>query len=149
MKGKKNIPPGRKAVLLFDGYCNLCSALVDFALKRDRRRRILFGALQDRAAKQHLGRCRLPLDYSPSVVLVEPDRCRLKSDAVLGMLRLLGPPWSLLYPLILIPRFIRDPLYDTVARLRHRLFGRRGSLRAPGPGERERFITRDNEPDRG
>ena len=125
MKGKASIIPAGKAIVLFDGWCNLCSALVNFALKRDKQKRLLFGALQESAAKRYLRLCHLPLTYRPSIVLVEQDRCHLKSGAVLRILRILGLPWSLLYVFILVPRFIRDPAYILVARLRYRVFGRR------------------------
>jgi predicted DCC family thiol-disulfide oxidoreductase YuxK len=42
--------------------------------------------------------------------------------------------------LLVVPRFIRDPVYDMIARNRYRWFGRRTACLVPTPATRDRFI---------
>jgi predicted DCC family thiol-disulfide oxidoreductase YuxK len=132
-----------KAILLFDGYCNLCSGLVGFALRHDKHDCLRFRPLQDPASEPYLRTCCLSGGSVKSVVLIEGTKVSLKSTGALRLMKILGWPWAALYVFILVPRFLRDPLYDLAVRLRYRLCGRRESLRAPLPGEEEKFKLPD------
>ncbi|MCA1583821.1 MAG: DCC1-like thiol-disulfide oxidoreductase family protein, partial [Acidobacteria bacterium] len=75
-----------------------------------------------------------------SVVLVVGGRAWRDSSAILEILRRLGGIWSLAYVGVIIPRALRDTLYQFVARRRYRWFGRRQACRIPTPQERKRFL---------
>jgi predicted DCC family thiol-disulfide oxidoreductase YuxK len=52
----------------------------------------------------------------------------------------LGIPWSLFGVLMIIPRQIRDPFYDFVARHRYQWMGKSDSCRVPTEEDRKRFV---------
>ena len=113
----------RAPVLFFDGGCGLCHLSVRVLLRLDRRGRLRFAPLGGERFFAALA-ARPQADLPDSLVLLTPDgRLRVRSSAVLESLRLVGPPWSALAALAaLVPRRLRDALYDAVARARHRLF---------------------------
>jgi predicted DCC family thiol-disulfide oxidoreductase YuxK len=125
----------------FDGYCVLCSAFVDFCLRHDGDSRLKFASTQSvlgRHVVQALGLPSGALDRT--ILLIEDDQAFLRSTAALRSLRHLKgwPRW--LRPLMAIPTFVRDPVYDLVARNRYRWFGHRPSCHLPAPQTRDRFI---------
>ncbi|MEE8583248.1 MAG: DCC1-like thiol-disulfide oxidoreductase family protein, partial [Acidobacteriota bacterium] len=112
------------SIVLFDGVCNMCNWTVQFILRRDRRERFLFAPLQSEKGRELLQRHRLPPDQLDSIVLVEAGRAFTSSSAALRIARGLPGLWPLLYGFIAVPRFIRDAVYDWIARNRYRWFGR-------------------------
>lgn len=137
-------------VILFDGVCNLCNASVDFVVRRDRRARFRLAPLQSPLARELLSARRQTDEVRDSVVLAEPGgRLSYASTAALRIARGLGFPWFLLYPLILVPRPLRDAVYDWIARNRYRWFGRRDTCRVPTAEERARFADVGPPPDAG
>ena len=128
-------------IVLFDGVCNLCNGAVDFIIDRDPQARFRFAALQSEAARPLLERCGLPAEFLGNIVLVEDGACYLRSTAALRIARRLATPWPLLYALVLVPRPLRDALYDWLARNRYRWFGKRESCRMPPPELEARFLS--------
>lgn len=126
--------------MLFDGVCNLCNGTVDFIIDRDPQARFRFAALQSDSARPLLARCGLPAQFLDNIVLVEDGACYLRSAAALRIARGLRFPWPLLYAFVLVPRPLRDAVYDWVARNRYRWFGKRASCRMPTPALRARFL---------
>lgn len=128
------------AVVLFDGLCNLCNGSVQFIIARDRRARFKFASLQSAAAVRLLSGTATPASLD-TVVLVEDGRVYARSDAALRIARGLGFPWALAWIFVLVPRVLRDLLYDAVARNRYRWFGRRDVCMVPSPALRDRFLV--------
>lgn len=134
-------------VILFDGVCGLCNRTVDLLLRHDRRGRLRFAAQQSPAGQALLARHGLPPDALAYLVLVENGGVATRSTAVLRIGRLLGGGWAGLAALgYLVPRPLRDALYDFVARRRYAWFGRRADCRVPTADERARFL---DQPDTG
>ena len=127
-------------IVLFDGVCNLCSSSVQFILKRDRKRRFLFGSLQGNAGQRYLQRFNRPTNNYNSFMLVEGNRLYTRSTAVLRMLKHLGRGWQLLYVFIIVPKIIRDAIYNLVARNRYKWFGRKDACWIPTPDLKARFL---------
>lgn len=125
---------------MFDGVCNLCNNTVQFILKRDKKKQFLFGSLQGKAGQQLLRQFNLPTADFNSFVLAEGDRFYTRSTAVLRMLKRLGGGWSLLYGFIVVPKFIRDGIYNWVARNRYKWYGRRDECMIPTPELKARFL---------
>ena len=121
------------AVVLFDGVCNLCNDSVDFILSRDPAGYFRFAPLQSEPAKPLLARCKLPSSFLDNIVLVENGECHVRSTAALRIARRLAWPWPLFYAAIVIPRPLRDAIYDWVARNRYRWFGKREHCRIATP----------------
>ncbi|MBX2907445.1 MAG: DUF393 domain-containing protein [Taibaiella sp.] len=127
-------------VLYFDGICNLCNRTVQFVLKRDRHKRFRFATLQSTAGTNVVTLGSQPGTSPGSVILYYGGKYYYKSAAALKTAQLLGGIWSLFYVFMIVPRFIRDAVYDTVARNRYKWFGRRQSCMVPTPDVAERFI---------
>lgn len=127
-------------VVLFDGVCNLCNTSVQWILRRDRAGTFRFASLQSAAAKAELSRIGLVDFQADSVVLVEDGQHFLRTDAALRIAKRLGFPWSLFAVFLVVPRFLRDPIYRLIARYRYRWFGKRESCMVPTPAVRARFL---------
>jgi len=127
-------------IILFDGVCNLCNTSVQFILKRDRRSRFRFASLQGPAGQALLQRSGLPADHLDSFVLVENNKVYTRSSAALRVISRLGGGYTLFYVFWIIPRPIRDGIYDWVARHRYRWFGKEDSCWLPRPEWKERFL---------
>ena len=129
-----------RPIILFDGVCNLCTASVQFVIARDRRRRFRFASLQSPVADQILGPDFRSGDRLGSVVLVIGDRIYRKSSAALRTARMLDGLWPLLAVLLIIPRPIRDWVYDWIGNRRYRMFGKRDVCWVPDPKLTELFL---------
>ncbi|MBI3139213.1 MAG: thiol-disulfide oxidoreductase DCC family protein [Sphingobacteriales bacterium] len=128
------------SIVLFDGVCNLCNRSVQFIIKRDKKDRFRFAALQGKTGQALLAKHDLPSDSFNSFILAEGDRIYTRSTGALQMLKRLGGPWSLCYVFILVPRFIRDGVYNWVARNRYRWFGKKESCMIPTPALKNKFL---------
>ncbi len=112
----------RVGVILFDGSCELCARSVRFLIRRDPRGRLRYAALGTAVARQLLAAHGLPADKDDTVVLIEDGRVSERSTAVLRALRLLRGPWPLLAVALVVPRSLRDAVYDYVSRHRRDWF---------------------------
>ena len=128
------------SILLFDGECNVCDRTVRFVAPRDPEGRIAFAALQSSAGRRLLERAGLMSDHLDTVVLLEGDAVHLRSSAMLRVVRKLSGAWPLLYVLWIIPRPLRDWLYDAFAARRYGWFGRRDECIVPTPELVARFL---------
>jgi predicted DCC family thiol-disulfide oxidoreductase YuxK len=127
-----------EAIILFDGYCNLCSGSVRFVIKRDPKGYFRFASLQSESGRRLLEAH--GLTASRSIVLLEEGKLYRKSTAVLRICRHLKGLWKLLYILCWIPKPLRDRLYDVVARHRYQWFGKKDECLIPTPELRGRFL---------
>ncbi len=127
-------------VLLFDGVCNLCNASVQWIITHDKDGKFRFAALQSDTGQALLRRFGLDQAHFDSVVLVDGDRIFLRSDAPLEIAWHLGGLWKLFYALKIFPRFLRDAIYNWIARNRYRWFGRQEACMLPRPEWKERFL---------
>ncbi len=130
----------RQKVVLFDGVCNLCSNSVQFILKRDRKNQFLFGSLQGEYGQSVLRKYQLPVNEFNSFMLIEDDKLYTKSTGALRMLKHLGGGWRLLYAFIIVPKFIRDAVYNWIARNRYKWFGKKNECWLPRPEWKARFL---------
>jgi predicted DCC family thiol-disulfide oxidoreductase YuxK len=139
----RNRAPGLSRTILFDGVCNLCNGFVQFIIKRDRRDRFRFGALQSKAATAML-EGRMPyMEVMSTIIYVRGEHVMARSTAALNILKDLGGPWALTYLLMVIPGPLRDRIYDWVAKNRYRWFGKRESCMLPTPELKAKFIDRE------
>ena len=126
--------------MLFDGVCNLCNGMVRFIIRRDLKRKFRFASLQSENGRQRLEMFGLSGSDFESFVLIQGDRCYIKSTAALKMFRELGGIWTILYVFIWIPRPLRDFLYDIIAKNRYRIFGKQETCLIPTPELEARFL---------
>ena len=128
-------------IVLFDGECNLCDSLVQFTIKRDRRGEIRYAALQSDTGRRLLQRYRLSDSAGDTFVFVAKGQAYVRSTAALRLAQRLSGGWPVLSILLIIPAFVRDPLYRYVARNRYRWFGKKQRCMLMKPEYRERFYT--------
>ena len=132
------------SILLFDGHCSLCNAAVDFVLKRNTKKKLLLASIQGTAGQRVLKMYQLPPSYLDTLVLVEQGQLYLGSTAALRVARLLRGGWPLFYALIIIPKGLRDRIYQWIGKNRYKWFGRRASCRMPTASERAHFLKEDH-----
>jgi predicted DCC family thiol-disulfide oxidoreductase YuxK len=138
----------KRPVILFDGVCNLCNSAVQWVIERDEEGRFDFASLQSDVARRELGKVlgEKEIDALPdSIVLLDLDGVHVRSAAALRIARELGSRFVLLRLGILLPRPIRDAVYDLIARNRYRWLGRRDTCMTPTPEFAGRFLDDDRQ----
>ena len=128
------------ALILFDGVCNFCSWWVRFILERDPGKRFRFATLQSAVGQKMLGEMGLPRERPTTIVVAEGEKRYFRSTAALHIARRLGGLWAVLFIFVIIPRPVRDVLYDVVAKNRYRWFGKRDTCFVPSEEVKERFL---------
>lgn len=127
-------------IILFDGVCNFCNGAVNFVIKRDKKGLVKFAPLQTEHGRQLLEKYNLPQLDMQSFVFIENGKVYLRSTAALKVCRHLNALWPLCYGFIIVPRFIRDGLYNWIAKNRYKWFGQKDSCMIPSPSIRARFL---------
>ena len=134
------MPTSQQAVLLFDGVCNLCNGFVQFVVKRDPQGIFKFTSLQSEAGQQLMQDHGFNPDKINTVILIKNGKAYSRSDVPLQVVRLFSGLWPLLYIFIIIPKGIRDFIYDWVAKNRYKWFGKKDQCMIPTPELKERFL---------
>jgi len=127
-------------IVFFDGVCNLCNRTVLFIIKRDKKNRFRFASFQGNVGQVFLQQHQLPANTFNSFILVEGDKIYSGSTGTLRVCKYLRGAWPLLYGFIIVPRFIRDGVYNLVARNRYKWFGKKDSCWIPTPVLKEKFL---------
>ncbi|HEX8444199.1 MAG TPA: thiol-disulfide oxidoreductase DCC family protein [Allosphingosinicella sp.] len=127
-------------IILFDAECVLCSSNAQFVLKHDREGGFRLASMQSEAGAALYREHGMDPHDPTSILLIEGDRVRQDSDAVLGIYEALGFPWRLFGVLRVVPARFRDRVYRWVARNRYRLFGKRATCWVPAPEYRDRLL---------
>lgn len=125
-------------IILFDGECNFCSRSVQFIMKRDKSKQFKFASLQSDTGKSLIKTYNIPKTID-SVVLIENDQAFIKSTATLKIALRLDGLWNILYIFIVVPKPIRNIVYDLIAKNRHR-FIKNNQCKIPTKEELDRFI---------
>ena len=127
-------------VILFDGVCNLCNRSVQFVIRHDRMKQFRFASLQSKTGVELLEKYGLTANDLNSFVLIDGNRAFTRSRAALEMVRKLGGEWKLFYSLIILPKILRDGVYNWVSRNRYRWFGKREACMIPSADLKDRFL---------
>jgi len=128
-------------VLLFDGYCNLCSSSVQFVLTRNGKENVQFASLQSDFGAKTLKDAALGSDYTSSLVFLENGKTYVKSDAALRLAKHLNGLWKIGSVFLIIPTFIRNSVYDWIAKNRYKWFGKKEVCWIPDEKWKSRFIA--------
>ena len=127
-------------IILFDGVCNLCNGSVIFILKREKRPTFHFASLQSEPGKELLTWCGFPQAFLDAVVYIEKGDVHVGSTAALKIGQRLKFPWSVISSIgLLVPRRIRDWVYQQIGIHRYRWFGKRDVCMVPTAALRPRF----------
>lgn len=127
-------------VVLYDGFCILCSRSVQFILKRDTKKKFLFSPLSSEFSKQIFLHFHLPENYSDSVILYNRNKIYKSSGAAIRIAIRLNGLWPLMGIFYIIPWFIRDYVYNFIAKRRKKWFGKRERCFLPDEPDQQRFI---------
>lgn len=118
-------------VILFDGVCNLCNGSVQKIIAADPKKQFRFASLQGSFGQQVLKQFHLPPSEFSSFILLENNQIFTKSTGALKVARRLSGAWPLFYAFIIVPQFIRDGVYNIIARNRYKWFGKKESCMVP------------------
>lgn len=131
----------RSPLILFDGVCNLCNGSVQFVIRHDKNGLFRFASLQSESGQQLLQKHQLPIANFSSFVLIDNGKVYTRSTAALKVARKLSGPIKMLYGFIIVPTFIRDAIYNFIARNRYKWFGKKESCMIPTPELKNRFLN--------
>lgn len=121
--------------------CNLCNSAVQFIIKRDKKKQFFFAALQSGKGQALLKEFNLSTTELNSFILVYNGKAYKRSSGALYVAKLLGGFWKLFYGFIIIPSFIRDAVYNFIAKNRYKWFGKKESCMMPTPELKARFLN--------
>jgi predicted DCC family thiol-disulfide oxidoreductase YuxK len=127
-------------LVLFDGVCNLCNSSIQFIIKHDKAAKFKFAPLQSPLAAERLSVLKLGNAPFSSIIYVENDEVYQKSTAALKIAKHLDGAWPLLYAFMIVPKFIRDRVYDFIAKNRYKWFGKTEACWLPTPELKARFL---------
>lgn len=127
-------------VVFFDGVCKLCNTMVHFIIRNDPKSYFSFASLRSDSKKFLLGNHYFQERNVDSIVLFENGKVYNKSTAVLKIMLKLRRLWPALYILIVIPKPLRDYIYDIIAVNRYKIFGREKYCIPPGKEIKDRFL---------
>ncbi|WP_196893835.1 thiol-disulfide oxidoreductase DCC family protein [Aureivirga marina] len=129
-----------KSVIFFDGVCNLCNNSVIFIIKRDSKNHFLFAPLQSEESKKLLQHYKYTVSELNTILLLENNKIFTKSSAALRIARKLKGLWFLMAIFLIIPKPIRDLVYDFIAKNRYKWFGKKESCMIPTPETKAKFL---------
>ncbi len=128
-------------IILFDGECNLCNRSVQLIMRNDHKNKFRFASLQSEPGVEQMKKFQLPLEHLSTFVLIEHEHCYTRSTAALRIAKQLDGLWPVLYILIVVPKFLRDMVYDFIAKHRYRLFGKSTTCMVPSPELKSKFLA--------
>ena len=127
-------------VILIDGVCNLCNASVNRIIDLDKNNQFHFASLQSNYGKSIADKYQLHEDYMNTFIFLDNEKIFLRSDAALQVLKQLGGIYSLATIFFIVPKFIRDGVYNFVASHRYQWFGKQDSCRIPTAELKSKFL---------
>ena len=133
--------PNNTYVIYFDGVCNLCNNSIQYVIRNDSKNLFQFASLQSEYAKMALGSKRIDLDNLESIILETPDgKIYKRSSAALRIASKLKFPINLFAIFIVVPKAIRDAVYNYIGKNRYKWFGKQEKCMIPTPDLKEKFL---------
>ncbi|WP_313113483.1 thiol-disulfide oxidoreductase DCC family protein [Aequorivita sediminis] len=127
-------------IILFDGVCNLCNGAINYVIKRDHNNVFKFAALQSEIGHSLTAKFKIDKSKVDSIILIDGDKHYEKSSAALYIAKHLSGAYPLLFGFIIVPKFIRDAVYDFVARNRYKWFGKKDQCMIPTAELKNKFL---------
>jgi predicted DCC family thiol-disulfide oxidoreductase YuxK len=129
------------AIILFDGVCNFCDNSINRIIRHDKKNHFRFAPLQSEIGKKLSREHGIDTEKTDSIILVENGKAYTRSGAILRISKHMNRLYPLMYGLLIVPAFIRDAVYDIVARNRYKWFGKKESCMIPTAEIRNKFIS--------
>jgi len=130
-----------KPVVLFDGVCNYCNAMINFIIRQDKKKKYLFATLQSEFGRRLLHQWNLPVNSFDSFLVFDNGKLYSKSTAALRLYNQLPWYWKWTQLFWIFPKFLRDAVYNVIARNRYKWFGKKDECMLPSPEIKERFLN--------
>ena len=131
-----------KQLILFDGVCNLCNNTVQYVIKHDKNNMFMFAALQSDIGKQVINEFNIDATKVDSILLYSKEKgISYKSSAALKIANGLGFPYNLMSTFFIVPPFIRNWVYDYVAKNRYKWYGKKDTCMVPTPELQVKFLN--------
>jgi predicted DCC family thiol-disulfide oxidoreductase YuxK len=111
-----------------------------FLIKKDKKNLLRFASLQSSVGQEILQKFNLPTTEFNSFVLVANERVYLRSSAALKTASYLGGLWLFFQIFWIVPKFVRDLVYDFIAKNRYKWFGKKSECMMPTPELKARFL---------
>ena len=133
--------PNNKKLILFDGVCNLCNTSVQYVIKHDKKNTFMFAPLQSNMGKQLINTYNIDTSKVDSILLYTPNKGIVaKSTAALKVASKLGFPSNLLSVFLMVPAFLRNWVYDFIAKNRYKWYGKKEACMIPTPELKSKFL---------
>jgi predicted DCC family thiol-disulfide oxidoreductase YuxK len=127
-------------VILFDGVCNLCNSSVQFIIRHDPQHIFRFASLQSSFGQKILSKYDLPLNNYNSFILFVDSKIYTGSTAALLVAKKLSGIVKCIYVFMIVPKFIRDGVYNIIAKNRYKWFGKKNECWIPTPDLKSLFV---------
>ncbi len=131
----------KQPVILFDGFCNLCSSMVNFVIRHDRQKHFRYSLLSSSFSKEKLKGERISNVNSDTFVLVEEGQLYFKSHAAIKILSEMDFPYNLFQFFKIFPSNILDRVYDLIAANRYKWFGKKDKCLFPTDEIKDLFYS--------
>ena len=133
--------PENKKIILFDGVCNLCDASVQFIIKHDKKDVFRFVAIQSEMGQNIIQYLGIDTSKTDSIILYEPDIAYyFKAEAALRIARELNSWHKILYLFIIIPDFMKNSVYNFIAKNRYKWYGKKEACMLPTTELKGKFL---------
>jgi predicted DCC family thiol-disulfide oxidoreductase YuxK len=133
--------PKHKKLILFDGVCNLCNSSIQYVIKHDKKDVFLFAPLQSAIGKQLIKTYNIDIVKTDSILLYsEENGIKSKSTAALKIAATLGFPVAIMSVFLIVPAFIRNWVYDYIAKNRYKWYGKKDQCMIPTPKLKAKFL---------
>lgn len=105
--------------MFYDGECGFCNSSVQFILGK-KKKPFYFVALQSDTAKELLSAHNITIKLD-TIYYLKNGRLFDKSSAALQITKGLNGLYPLMFGFYIIPKFLRDPFYNFIAKRRHKI----------------------------
>ncbi len=129
----------KQPILMYDGTCAFCNRSIQFFLSHEKNNKMHFVSLQSEAGKKLKQYFEIS-DKVDSMVLIRDYSAYIKSCAALRLTLYMKGLWPLLVIFVIIPPFIRNLVYDFIAKRRNRLVKSKETCLVPSQENKHRFL---------
>ncbi|MEZ4779374.1 MAG: thiol-disulfide oxidoreductase DCC family protein [Flavobacteriaceae bacterium] len=127
-------------IILFDGVCNLCNSSVNFVIRHDSKNHFKFTALQSDIGQKLISKYGIDTSKTDSIILIDNEKAYVKSTAALRIAKYLNRGYPMLFGCIIFPTFLRNWVYDYIAKNRYQWYGKKDSCMIPTPELKSKFL---------
>jgi predicted DCC family thiol-disulfide oxidoreductase YuxK len=133
--------PKNKQLILFDGVCNLCNTSIQYVIKHDKKDLFMFAPIQSDVGQNIIKTYKIDTEKTDSILLYSNENgLSIKSTAALRVAKYLGFPRNLMSIFFIVPTFIRNWVYDFIAKNRYKWYGKQEACMIPTPELKAKFL---------